>query len=562
MPDPLRLLYINANADLELRRSLESHLASLEREGLVEGWHVGRILAGEDAWVSLCEQVASAQIVLLLLSADFMTSEHCQKLMAQVAEQRAARLVLVIPVLIRPVDWRGSGLDDLQATPRNGHAVTLWPNQDAAWLAVAEDIRDLVTMGTLRDAPVGLPAPPAFAGDGTQARFSSVELIDSSLDPRDSPYEQADEGLLKRLFSIDVDHLSDQGYRYDFPTIDFKFRNGGDATAFLWRFVIDVAEAEIDTTPVLSFSVTEIDGAFCVSVRNRGWGPARSCRVSIAEEALCLAFPTEALTYCGTIESGEEKPIIRLTHLQAIAGALDPLVDRRVRLPRLRGYSFTDSRGEHRLARNMAAGWFEEIDLYGTLLESICAAWECSDDHGGIHHDTAQVESFPNEHLVLTREGFVKVEEVEDAHLCKASAPSDATFVALLDPLRGLHQRSYPISRKIPPGDVERFHILVGAAMSCRLRLRFQFSVDKFGTVASDLFEVHICNSRGHQREQRYLDGDELSRATQELERKVQNGQADYWDRWQLERKQGQLARIRRGETDYPFVPTRAKPDW
>ena len=32
-----------------------------------------------------------------------------------------------------------------------------------------------------------------------------------------------------------------KAYSFSFPTIDFKFQNTGSATAFLWKFIVDVA---------------------------------------------------------------------------------------------------------------------------------------------------------------------------------------------------------------------------------------------------------------------------------------------------------------------------------
>lgn len=144
-----RLLYIYASQDDALRQALESHLTSLSEEGLIEGRHVGLLPAGTDVSQQLAAEVAQAGVVLLLLSADFMASAQCRSLLAQVLEQCAVRHLVVVPVLARPVIWREAGLGTRQPLPRNGQPVTLWPNQDAAWVDVADGLRTLLTGGSL-----------------------------------------------------------------------------------------------------------------------------------------------------------------------------------------------------------------------------------------------------------------------------------------------------------------------------------------------------------------------------------------------------------------------------
>jgi hypothetical protein len=47
----------------------------------------------------------------------------------------------VIPIILRPVDWRTASFGRLQALPRDGRPVTRWPDQDEAFLDVAHGLR-------------------------------------------------------------------------------------------------------------------------------------------------------------------------------------------------------------------------------------------------------------------------------------------------------------------------------------------------------------------------------------------------------------------------------------
>ena len=53
-------------------------------------------------------------------------------------------LAYVIPLLLRPVDWRLSSFADLHTFPRNGMAVTAWENLDDAFADVARDVRHAI----------------------------------------------------------------------------------------------------------------------------------------------------------------------------------------------------------------------------------------------------------------------------------------------------------------------------------------------------------------------------------------------------------------------------------
>jgi Tfp pilus assembly protein PilF len=73
---------------------------------------------------------------------------------------------------------------------------------------------------------------------------------------------------------------------------------------------------------------------------------------------------------------------------------------------------------------------------------------------------------------------------------------SDTTYGVIIDPSKGSYEQKYPISRAIPPGDVERFHIMVGASMSCYLQIRFKFFIDEATVIESGIFDIHIWNPR------------------------------------------------------------------
>ena len=125
-----------------LRDELAKHLKLLERQGIIQSWYDRQIEAGAE-WVSQIDaHLEEANIILLLVSADFLASDYAYDLeLKRALERDAAGEARVIPILLRPVDWKSSPFSQLQAFPKNGKPVTTWINRDEAFADVTRDIR-------------------------------------------------------------------------------------------------------------------------------------------------------------------------------------------------------------------------------------------------------------------------------------------------------------------------------------------------------------------------------------------------------------------------------------
>ena len=71
------IFYSYAHEDENLRGQLEAHLSALRRQGEIAEWHDRQIVAGSDWAREIDAHLDSADIVLLLLSADFIASDYC-----------------------------------------------------------------------------------------------------------------------------------------------------------------------------------------------------------------------------------------------------------------------------------------------------------------------------------------------------------------------------------------------------------------------------------------------------------------------------------------------------
>src|SRR6266702_2891982 len=149
---PISLFSIYAPEDVSLHEQLERHLSSLKRQGVVSLWSVDKILPGADRNVETERNLNAAQIILLLLSADFFDSERCNDIMMRALQRQKEEYIRIIPIMLRPFDWEMLPMSELQVLPTNGKSVTTWLNRDEAFSHIAKAIRKMV------EAVLNLPA--------------------------------------------------------------------------------------------------------------------------------------------------------------------------------------------------------------------------------------------------------------------------------------------------------------------------------------------------------------------------------------------------------------------
>jgi AAA domain-containing protein/TIR domain-containing protein len=141
----LRVFYSYAAKDEALRERLEVHLKLLARQDLIEPWHQRHMLAGSIVRTELDEHLDRADLILLLVSPDFLASDECWGAqMKRALERHEAGSARVVPILMRPCDWMHAPFAKLEPLPRERVPVTRWPDQDDAWANVANSLRTLI----------------------------------------------------------------------------------------------------------------------------------------------------------------------------------------------------------------------------------------------------------------------------------------------------------------------------------------------------------------------------------------------------------------------------------
>jgi hypothetical protein len=131
-----------SHKDEALRKELEAHLAPLRREGLIDIWHDRRIVAGQPLDAAIDSHFAVADVILILVSSDFLNSDYCYDIELRRAMERHNRgEAIVIPVILRQCDWKRMPFGHLLAAPTDGIPITSWQSRDEAFHEVARAIR-------------------------------------------------------------------------------------------------------------------------------------------------------------------------------------------------------------------------------------------------------------------------------------------------------------------------------------------------------------------------------------------------------------------------------------
>jgi hypothetical protein len=203
----LSLFFSYSHADELLRAELAKHLTPLKRSGLITTWYDREITAGGSLDATIMNHLEEADIVLLLVSADFIHSEYCySREMNRALERHAHGSCVVIPVILRACDWQSTPLGKILATPRDGMPVVQWQDRDEAFLDVAQSIRKAVEQMQHRPFRAAYESKGVIVGDVTHEPLPSSTSL-KFVDPNRS------------YSSIDTSHVIADGKDPNYPPL-------------------------------------------------------------------------------------------------------------------------------------------------------------------------------------------------------------------------------------------------------------------------------------------------------------------------------------------------------
>ncbi len=207
----IEVFYSYAHQDEALRNQLDQHLAALRQQGLISGWHDRQISVGTDWASEIDTHLRAARVILLLVSSAFISSPYCYGVeMKEALRRHEQGDALVIPIILRPVDWKGTPFEHLQVLPKNAKPVTLWSSRDAAFLDIAQSIRNVVE--NLRAPSETLSSslqdqtPPKNTGKKSRSTIASRQRIDWGGAPDSNQFYGREKERISLKQSVVHDH--------------------------------------------------------------------------------------------------------------------------------------------------------------------------------------------------------------------------------------------------------------------------------------------------------------------------------------------------------------------
>lgn len=145
MDRKIKLFLSYSHEDEEMKMQLDKNLVMLKRSGKIEVWQ-DRMLMGGEVWdAAIARELAAADIILLLISADFNNSQYIWDKELKIALERHQRNeARVIPIILRTCEWSEMPYAGLQALPTGGKPISSFADRDVAYTDVAKGIRLVV----------------------------------------------------------------------------------------------------------------------------------------------------------------------------------------------------------------------------------------------------------------------------------------------------------------------------------------------------------------------------------------------------------------------------------
>ena len=139
MPDQVKIFISYSHLDSQLTNQLAGHLQTRQRLTNFFSWSDQMIGAGDDWYVKIYNEIVSSNIILLLISKNFINSKFCyEKEMNWAMSLHDSGRAIVIPILLFPCKCDGHAFYKLQTIPDK--AIDEWDNKDRACISVVDSI--------------------------------------------------------------------------------------------------------------------------------------------------------------------------------------------------------------------------------------------------------------------------------------------------------------------------------------------------------------------------------------------------------------------------------------
>ena len=143
--EPIKIFFSSAPEDAKLCEKIDRSLIVLQRQKLIEKWNKKEILSGDNWSKEIDNRLNEAQIILLLVSDNFIASNYCYDLeMERAMERHENGEARVIPIILRQCLWEELPFAKLRSLPSNEVPICSWTKRNEAFYDVASGIQRVI----------------------------------------------------------------------------------------------------------------------------------------------------------------------------------------------------------------------------------------------------------------------------------------------------------------------------------------------------------------------------------------------------------------------------------
>jgi len=174
MSQPVKVFVSYAHKDESFKKELDIQLKLIGMQTPIHIWTDEDITPGQEWDNEIKQALEGADVILLLVSTDFLVSNYINDVEIKKAMERYNRgETLVIPIIIRPTQFTNFELGKFQALPKLGKPIDTWDNRDEAWLNVSQGLLKVFSSAGKRNTSGGSITTQNISTSSTQTSTQS-----------------------------------------------------------------------------------------------------------------------------------------------------------------------------------------------------------------------------------------------------------------------------------------------------------------------------------------------------------------------------------------------------
>jgi serine/threonine protein kinase len=135
----------SSDEDSDFVEELEIHLRSLTViDPSISSWDASMISAGSSSLEVIDKHLSDANVILLIVSSDYLISDYCCKEMKKAMKRHESGEARVVPIIFRSCNWGEWPFAQLEVLPKRRRPIDCLPNRDKVLQDVIGEVKRVI----------------------------------------------------------------------------------------------------------------------------------------------------------------------------------------------------------------------------------------------------------------------------------------------------------------------------------------------------------------------------------------------------------------------------------